>query len=103
MPSITESPAPDDLGGLLLNAAERWPRRDALVFPDSRQTYAELVDGAFERARSLTAFGIAPGDHLGILMPNCPEYIELLFGAALVGAVAVPVNARYKAEDAVYH
>lgn len=102
MPSITESPAPDDLGGLLLNAAERWPRRDALVFPDSRQTYAELVDGAFERARSLTAFGIAPGDHLGILMPNCPEYIELLFGAALVGAVAVPVNARYKAEELAY-
>ena len=102
MPSITEAAAPDTLGGLLLGAAERWPERDALVFPDNRQTYAELVERALRRAHSLMAFGIAPGDHVGILMPNCPEYMELLFGAALVGAVAVPVNARYKAEELAY-
>ena len=102
MPSITEAAAPDTLGGLLLGAAERWPERDALVFPDNRQTYAELVERALQRAHGLMACGIAPGDHVGILMPNCPEYMELLFGTALVGAVAVPVNARYKAEELAY-
>lgn len=102
MPSITEAGAPCTLGGLLTGAAERWPERDALVFPDSRQTYAQLAERAGRRARSLTAFGIAPGDRVGILMPNCPEYVELLFGAALAGAVAVPVNARYKAEELAY-
>ena len=102
MPSITEASMPDTLGGLLTSAAERWPERDALVFPDSRQTYAQLAERACGRARSLMAFGIAPGDQVGILMPNCPEYVELLFGAALAGAVAVPVNARYKAEELAY-
>lgn len=102
MPSITEARAPCTLGGLLTGAAQRWPERDALVFPDSRQTYAQLAERAGRRARSLTAFGIAPGDRVGILMPNCPEYVELLFGAALAGAVAVPVNARYKAEELAY-
>lgn len=35
-------------------------------------------------------------------MPNCPEYIELLFGITMAGAVAVPVNARYKAAELGY-
>ena len=48
------------------------------------------------------ALGIEPGEHVGILMPNCPEFIELLFGIVLAGGVAVTVNARYKAEELAY-
>ena len=87
---------------LLLGAAERFPDQDALVFPDVALTYATLAERAFERARSLMALGIEPGDHVGILMPNCPDYIELLLGAVLAGAVAVPVNARYKSAELAY-
>ena len=90
------------LGALLLNAAQRFPERDALVFPDGRLSYAALAEAARRRAQSLTALGVAPGEHVGILMPNCLDYIELLFGIALIGAVAVPVNARYKAEELAY-
>ncbi|MYE53468.1 MAG: AMP-binding protein, partial [Gammaproteobacteria bacterium] len=100
--SITEPPVAGTLCELLLGAAERFPDQDALVFPDSALTYAELRERAFERARSLMALGVEPGDHVGILMPNCPEYIELLFGAVLAGAVAVVVNARYKAAELAY-
>ena len=100
--SPAERPVAGTLCELLLGAAERFPGRDALVFPDSALTYAALVQRAFERARSLMALGIEPGDHVGILMPNCPEYIELLFGAVFAGAVAVPVNARYKAAELAY-
>ncbi len=97
-----ERPVAGTLCELLLGAAERHPSRDALVFPDAALTYAGLVERAFERARSLMALGVKPGDHVGILMPNCPEYIELLFGAVFAGAVAVPVNARYKAAELAY-
>ena len=97
-----DQPVAANLCELLLGAAERFPGHEALVFPDSALTYADLVERAFERARSLMALGVEPGDHVGILMPNCPEYIELLFGAVLAGAVAVPVNARYKAAELAY-
>ena len=100
--SITERPVAPNLCELLLGAAERFPDRDALVFPDFALTYAALRERALERARSMVALGVEPGDHVGILMPNCPEYIELLLGAILAGAVAVPVNARYKAAELAY-
>ncbi|MCC5885310.1 MAG: acyl--CoA ligase [Gammaproteobacteria bacterium] len=90
------------LGDLLLRSAQRYPKRDALVFPDSSQTYAELWQAAVTRARALHALGIGPGDHLGLLLPNGPEYIEILLGAVLCGAVAVPINARNKAAELAY-
>ena len=90
------------LSDLLLGAADRYGDRDALVFPDTRLTYAELAEAAREHARSLVALGIEPGEHVGILMPNCPEFIELLFGIVLAGGVAVTVNARYKADELAY-
>lgn len=101
-PSVRAPDPPATLGGVLLNAARRFPDRDALVFPEGRLSYAALAEAAAQRAQSLLALGVQPGEHVGILMPNCLEYIELLFGIAGIGAVAVPVNARYKAEELAY-
>jgi fatty-acyl-CoA synthase len=92
----------DNLNDLLRRSAERWPDNELLVFPDERRTYAAMLTAANEHARSLIALGVRPRDHVGILMPNSPEYIELLFGICLAGGVAVPVNARYKAPELRY-
>lgn len=86
----------------MLVAAEKWPERDALVFPDTRQTYGQLAERAYARARCLIALGVGPGDHVGILMPNGPEYLELIFATALIGGVSVPINDRYKARELAY-
>ncbi len=90
------------LGDLVLRAAQRWPDREALIFPDERLTYAQLADRACQRARALQGFGIRPGDHVGILSPNLVEMVELFFGIALSGAVAVLINARYKTRELRY-
>lgn len=90
------------LGDLLLRAADRVPDRLALVLPTQKATFAELRDGAIRVARSLLANGVRPGDHVGILIPNCIEYAECLFGVALLGCVAVPLNARHKATELGY-
>jgi acyl-CoA synthetase (AMP-forming)/AMP-acid ligase II len=87
------------LGDLLLRAAARWPGNDALVFPDQALSFDEMAAKAWEAARALVGFGIRPGEHVGILMPNCPAFLEWLFGCALAGAVPVPLNARYKADE----
>ncbi len=89
-------------GDLLVQAAEQWPDNEALIFPDHRHTYTGLRDAAYARAASFAGMGIEPGDHIGILMANCPEYIECLLGAQLIGALAVPMNARYKPPELAY-
>jgi len=90
------------LGDLLVRAAATHPDRDALVFPDARHTYSELLSGARHIARGLWALGVRPGDHVGLLMPNSREFAESFFGIALLGAVVVPINARYKLAELGY-
>ena len=87
------------LGDLLLRSAAEHPGRDALILPRQRATFQALADGAVRVACSLVAIGVRPGDHVGILIPNCVEYAETLFGIALLGCVAVPLNARHKAAE----
>ncbi|MEJ1922195.1 class I adenylate-forming enzyme family protein [Microbacterium sp. KHB019] len=90
------------LGDLLVRSALRHPDRVALAFPDREYTYRELLDSAVETARGLIALGIRPGDHVGLLMPNSPEFVEGYFAAALVGAVLVPLNARFRSAELSY-
>jgi acyl-CoA synthetase (AMP-forming)/AMP-acid ligase II len=90
------------IGDLLLTAADEHPDADALVFPDRRFTYGELAERAIERARALKAVGVRPREHVGLLLHTCPEFVEFFFGIALCGAVAVPINARYRAHELRY-
>lgn len=90
------------LGDLLLRAADEYPDADAIVFPEGRQSFAELAERAYQRACGLQALGVKPGDHVGLLLPTCFEFPEFLFGIALCGAVTVPINARFRAGELQY-
>ncbi|HEV7137157.1 MAG TPA: AMP-binding protein [Steroidobacteraceae bacterium] len=90
------------LGDLLLGAADRYPDSPALILPGERMTYGELAERALRRARSLQALGVKPREHVGILLPTCMEFVELLFAISLCGAVAVPMNARYRHNELAY-
>jgi acyl-CoA synthetase (AMP-forming)/AMP-acid ligase II len=85
------------IGQVLVEAAERWPDRIAVSFPDGARTYAELADAARRTARGLHALGVRPGEHVGVLMPNGPELVDAIFSVALAGGVLCPLNARYRA------
>ena len=87
------------LGGFLHEVADRFGAREALVFDDPlragatiRWTYADLRAEAERVGRGLVALGVGPGDAVGILMGNRPEAVASIFGAALAGAVAVPMS-----------
>lgn len=90
------------LGDLLVRAADDAPERDALVLPNQRATYSQMHEGAVRVAQSLTALGIRRGAHVGLLIPNCVEFAEAILGVALLGCVAVPLNARHKATELGY-
>jgi fatty-acyl-CoA synthase len=87
---------PKTLGEFLAAA----PRdAEALVTPTARLTYGELVQRAKDAAGSMHALGLRKGDHVAILMGNDEHWIALFYGAALLGAVTVPVNTRFKAAE----
>jgi fatty-acyl-CoA synthase len=87
------------LPDLLARAAERDPEGDAVIFPDARVSYRELDARAVAAARSLAALGVRPGSYVGILMPNCIDFLDVFFGTALNGATPVPINSRFKARE----
>ncbi len=90
------------LGDLLLIAADRYPDTAAVVLPDKRITYRELAERAIHRARVLRALGVEPGDHVGLLLPTSMDFVETMFGIAMLGAVTVPINARYMPPELAY-
>jgi len=72
------------------------PHAEALVSAGGRFTYGELLAKAKGAAGAMQALGLKRGDHVGILMGNDEKWLALFYGAALIGAVTVPVNTRFK-------
>lgn len=90
-----------NIGWMLRQRATVSPRLQAYVEPstDVRMTYAQMNALANRCADVLTALGIAKGDRVALLMPNSVEFCCLFYGAAKLGAVAVPINTRLAAPE----
>jgi acyl-CoA synthetase (AMP-forming)/AMP-acid ligase II len=87
------------MGGFLLEVARRYPNHEALVFDDPlrggktrRWTYGDLERHARQVARALIAVGVNRGERVATIMANRPEAVAAYFGAALAGAVIVPLS-----------
>ena len=61
--------------GLLQHAAEQLPMRDAIIYGDHRWSYRDLNADSIRAAAMLQRLGVRPGDRVGLLLPNVPEYI----------------------------
>lgn len=90
------------LGDLLVTSADQFGDNDLLVFPDRRVTYDQFREKAYQRAAAMMSLGLGQHSHVGILMANAIEYLECLMAAQLIGAMAIPVNARYKVPELAY-
>lgn len=90
------------LGDALTRAAELAPAQEALVIGARRVTYGELQHEVEETVRGLRALGVGRGDHVGVCMGNAIEWAVFFYAAASIGAVTVPVNTRFKADELLY-
>jgi fatty-acyl-CoA synthase len=90
---------PQTLGEVLARQARERGDAEALVTRDGRFSYKELQRKASAAAYWMHSLGIRKGDHVGILMGNDERWLALFYGAALLGAVTVPVNTRFKAAE----
>ena len=90
------------LGDLLVRGARLYGDKEALVLPDQRHTFNSLYEASLKAGRSLLGLGVKPSDTVGILMPNCVDFVEVMFGGAMIGAQVVPINARFKGRELSY-
>ncbi len=81
--------------GLLRQAAQRWPDRDAMLFHGARTTFSEL-DAAVDRFAAATLeLGLVPGDRVSLHLPTSPAFVIAFLGTLRAGLMAVPMNPLY--------
>lgn len=90
---------PRPLSAFLADAAAEFGDRPLVITDDRVLTYAEVDAWATRLADGIRGLGIEPGDRVGIVMSNYPEFMPLKFAVARAGAVAVPLNFLYKASE----
>ena len=101
---LAETPKRFNIAGFFLDApATRHPHKTAIFGEPGRVTYAELSALANRVGNALLERGISPGDRVLIVLPDSAEFIASFFGAAKIGAVAVPVNPFARFADYVYY
>jgi long-chain acyl-CoA synthetase len=84
---------------LLASAGEEFPDRPALTFGARTWTFRDLADAADRLAALLANRGIKPGDLVGLLMPNRPEWFFWFGAISRVGGILVPINPAYAAAE----
>jgi fatty-acyl-CoA synthase len=91
-----------NVGDALRRSAARTPTMRAVHFQGRELTYAELDRLANQLAHKLMESGVGKGDSVAIFATNSPEYVAAFFGCARIGAVLVPINLMFTAEDVAY-
>lgn len=76
-------------------ALQYFPQHTALLRDERAVPFLELDIRVRRIAAALRRRGFLGGDRLALLMPNGPEYIELVYACSLLGVIAVPINTRY--------
>jgi fatty-acyl-CoA synthase len=89
------------IGDLLARAALQWDH-EALITPGYRWTFKDFDVRVNEWARALIALNVQAGDKVGILLAQDAEYLAAKFAATRIGAVAVPINARFKGRELLH-
>src|SRR6201988_1113377 len=85
---------------MVLSAADRFGNAEAVVDGPVRFTFTEVVERIRCAAGAFADLGVGKGDRVAIWAPNSAEWIVAAFGLLTAGGVLVPVNTRFKTEEA---
>jgi long-chain acyl-CoA synthetase len=88
--------------GLVRSTAEN-PDHVALRVGDATTSYQDLNAASARVAGLLTDRGVGPGDRVGLMLPNVPEFAAVYYGVLRAGAVVVPMNPLLKAREVEYY
>jgi acyl-CoA synthetase (AMP-forming)/AMP-acid ligase II len=92
----------DTIPATLRATAARHPEADAVVDGEVRLSYAELDAAVLDAVRGLVALGVSPGDRVALWAQNCWQWCVASLGIVAAGAVLVPINTRFRGQEAAY-
>src|SRR4051812_35593383 len=88
--------------GLVAQAAERFADREAVVDGDRRVSFAELARLVSCATTGCRKRGVEAGDRVAVWGPNTLSWVVAALGAVSAGAALVPLNTRFKGDEARY-
>ena len=86
----------------LVESADMYPAGPALRCDGATTTYSELADNAARFAAYLADRGLRPGDRVGVMLANRPEFAMVFYGVLHAGAVVVPMDPRRSAREVAF-
>ena len=78
------------------------PERVLLHFQDQEISYTHFNSKINGVAQGLLDIGMKKGDRVGLMLANCAEFLYCWFRCSKIGAVMVPINTAFKAEETKY-
>ena len=87
---------------LLARNARKYPKNEAVICQGRRVTYKELDEQVTRLGNALLGLGIQQGDKVIIFMPNVLEFVVSYFAIQRIGAIVVPVNAKFTLSEVEY-
>ena len=91
---------PRTIPDALDQAAENYRDDEALVDGTTRLSFGQLAERVDKVACALVGSDIEPGDRVALWAPNSAEWVIISFAVYAIGAVLVPLNTRYRGEEA---
>ncbi|HKX52025.1 MAG TPA: AMP-binding protein, partial [Candidatus Binatia bacterium] len=93
---------PATLNEMLQSRVKQHPEKLALIFKDEQWSYAGFHREVDRIANGFIRIGVKRGDRIAFVLPNCAEFLFAVFAVTKIGAVFVPLNPQYTAEEAEY-
>ena len=81
---------------MLEEVAKQYGAKTAIALGDQRLSYTELDEASNKVANALFELGLSKGDRVAMLLSNSPDFAIIYFGIVKIGAIAVPLDTRYK-------
>lgn len=103
MPDMIQTPlreyALDELvlAAMLRERATTHRGQPFLAFREGTLSFDDVHARSNRLAQGFAELGVSKGDHVALMLPNCPEFVDAIFALAKLGAVAVPINFEYTA------
>jgi long-chain acyl-CoA synthetase len=92
-----------NLATVLTESAERSGDRTAIKLDDFEVSYEQLNEASARAAAMLKDKGIEPGDRVGIMLPNIPQFAATYYGTLRAGGVVVPMNPLLKGRETSFY
>ncbi len=92
-----------NLASIVTAGAEQWPDAPAIRLGGHELTYAALDDRSAQLATLLGEKGVEPGDRVGVMLPNVPDFPVAYYGVLRAGAVVVPMNVLLKRREIAFY